>query len=102
MATDDPKKSHSGTPKSARPARAHPTAHATGGTNRPETPELEGREPLPAELTGRASGTDDDLVSLFDNSSGEHLADGFRGGSQDVPGSGSEAVTEHDPTEEKR
>ena len=67
---------------------AHPTAHiehADGGTNRPETPELEGRMPLPAELTGRASGTDEDLVVLFNDKQGEHLADGFRGGSDDEP-----------------
>lgn len=59
------------------------TSHADGGTRRKETPELEGRMPLPEELTGRASGTDDDLVALFDNVSGDHLADGFRGGSDD-------------------
>lgn len=59
------------------------SSHADGGTRRPETPELEGRIPLPEELTGRASGTDDDLVALFDNASGDHLADGFRGGSDD-------------------
>ena len=73
--------------KSGAPA-AHPTArieHADGGTNRPETPELEGRMPLPAELTGRASGTDEDLVVLFNDRQGEHLADGFRGGSDDEP-----------------
>ena len=61
------------------------TEHSSGGTNRPETPELEGRMPLPAELTGRASGTDDDLVELFDVKNGEQLADGFRGGSDDEP-----------------
>ena len=61
------------------------TEHSSGGTNRPETPELEGRTPLPEELTGRASGTDDDLVVLFDEKNGEQLADGFRGGSDDEP-----------------
>ena len=67
---------------------AHPTSHiehADGGTNRPETPELEGRMPLPEEVTGRASGTDDDLVVLFDEKNSEQLADGFRGGSEDEP-----------------
>ncbi len=65
--------------------KADPLAasHADGSTRRPETPELEGRVPLPEELTGRASGTDDDLVALFDNASGDHLTDGFRGGSDD-------------------
>ena len=56
-------------------------------TTRPDTPELEGETPLPQELTGRASGTSEDLVALFDDRSAEHLADGFRGGSdgdQDV------------------
>ena len=61
------------------------TEHSSGGTNRPETPELEGRTPLPEELTGRASGTDDDLVKLFDEKNSEQLADGFRGGSEDEP-----------------
>ena len=61
------------------------TEHSSGGTNRPETPELEGRTPLPEEVTGRASGTDDDLVQLFDEKNGEQLADGFRGGSEDEP-----------------
>jgi hypothetical protein len=59
------------------------SSHADGSTRRPETPELEGRIPLPEELTGRASGTDDDLVALFDNTSVAHLTDGFRGGSDD-------------------
>jgi hypothetical protein len=41
--------------------------------------------PLPEELTGKASGTDEDLVSLFDDQEGEHIADGVRGGSDDEP-----------------
>ena len=41
----------------------------------------------PEEVTGRASGTDDDLVSLFSNDSGEHIDDGFRGGSEGEAGS---------------
>ena len=61
------------------------TEHSDGGTSRPETPELEGRTPLPEEVTGRASGTDDDLVVLFDEKNSEQLADGFRGGSEDEP-----------------
>jgi hypothetical protein len=74
---------------SARKApRQKPVDHADGGTTRPETPELEGRVPLPEEITGRASGTDDDLVSLFKNQSTDHIADGFRGGSGDIPGGG--------------
>lgn len=48
-------------------------------------PEIEGT-PLPDELTGRASKTDDDLASLFDSESREHIQDGFRGGSgEDEP-----------------
>jgi hypothetical protein len=65
------------------PQKNKPTPHADGETARPETPELEGRVPLPEELTGKASGTDDDLVALFDDTRGEHVADGFRGGSDD-------------------
>ncbi|MEO8140537.1 MAG: hypothetical protein ABI742_12865 [Gemmatimonadota bacterium] len=60
-----------------------PIEHADGTTARPETPSLEGREPLPAEITGRASGTDESLIDLFDNASAEHLKDGFQGGSED-------------------
>lgn len=57
--------------------------HSDGDTTRPETPELEGRMPLPEELTGKASATDEDLVALFEDNESEHLADGFRGGSDD-------------------
>jgi hypothetical protein len=39
--------------------------------------------PLPEEVTGKASGTNDDLVALFREDDGEHMADGFRGGSDD-------------------
>lgn len=56
-----------------------------GDTDREETPELEGRTPLPEELTGRASGTDEDLVALFGNQTSAHLTDGFRGGATDEP-----------------
>ena len=56
---------------------------ANGTTNRPETPEFEGRMPLPEEITGLASAGDESLVSLFGNRSAAHLADGFRGGSDD-------------------
>ena len=40
-------------------------------------------EAAPDEITGRATGTDDDLSTLFDSTSGNHLADGFKGGSDD-------------------
>jgi len=56
-------------------------------TSRPETPELEGGIPLPEELTGRASGTSEDLTALFANDAADHMADGFRGGSNDDRGS---------------
>jgi hypothetical protein len=45
---------------------------------------------MPEELTGKASGTDDDLVALFDDQRGDHIADGFRGGSEDDPASPSD------------
>jgi hypothetical protein len=64
--------------------RKRPSAsHADGATRRPESPILEGRTPLPEELTGKASGTDEDLVSLFGDRETEHMTDGFRGGSDD-------------------
>ncbi|MEO6447020.1 MAG: hypothetical protein ABIZ91_12745 [Gemmatimonadaceae bacterium] len=47
---------------------------------------IEGGPPLPEELTGRASNTGESLTELFMNGSAEHLADGFRGGSGDDPG----------------
>jgi hypothetical protein len=50
-------------------------------TSRPATPDLEGGTPLPEELTGRASGTGEDLTALFGNDAADHFADGFRGGS---------------------
>jgi hypothetical protein len=59
-----------------------------GTTTRPESPALEGIEPLPEEITGRASGTDESLTTLFDNPSQEHLRDGFQGGSGDLPEGG--------------
>jgi hypothetical protein len=62
--------------------------HADAETDRVETPELEGRMPLPEEITGRASGTDDDLVTMFDDEDGDHITDGFRGGSEDDPAEG--------------
>lgn len=83
-------KSHLG---HAKP-HALPELHADGGTRRAESPELEGRTPLPEELTGRASGTDEDLVALMGNTSGDHLADGFRGGSDD------EGIADSDATGE--
>jgi hypothetical protein len=56
---------------------------ADGTTTRAETPEFEGRMPLPEEITGLASAGDDNLAALFDNPSAAHLTDGFRGGSED-------------------
>jgi len=51
----------------------------------PPTVELQ-VEPAPEELTGRSTGTDDDLSALFQSKSGDHLADGFKGGSDDDVG----------------
>jgi hypothetical protein len=39
--------------------------------------------PVPDELTGRASRTEDDLAALFENEDQEHITDGFKGGSGD-------------------
>ncbi|GEM_PF-2845669 len=51
----------------------------------PTDPVNKGDGPLPEELTGRAAGTGEDLLSLFANGSDEHLADGFRAGNGDDP-----------------
>jgi hypothetical protein len=66
-------------------------------TSRPATPRLEGGTPLPEELTGRASGTGEDLTALFDNDTAGHFADGFRGGSNSDPGSDIQKDIETDP-----
>ncbi len=82
---DTPSTQH---PDGARGVEGKPTEeaglrHPGEETDRPATPALEGGPPLPEELTGRASGTSEDLTALFDNRSSAHLADGFRGGSAD-------------------
>jgi len=82
----------------AREVKELEQRHADGGTHRPENTELEGRVPLPEELTGRASSTDEDLVALFDNKSDQHMADGFRGGSEDEPPVDDDVVRD-DPTQ---
>lgn len=56
---------------------------AAAVTARPSLPILDGLSDQPRELTGRAAGTTEDLNALFTNTSPEHLADGFRGGSDD-------------------
>jgi hypothetical protein len=66
-----------------KPRRNTSASHSDGDTTRPETPELEGITPLPEEVTGKASSTDEDLVSLFDDADSGHMSDGFRGGSDD-------------------
>lgn len=66
-------------------------------TSRPDTPELEGGTPLPEELTGRAGGTSEDLTTLFGNDAAAHIADGFRGGSNDDPGSDLPNAHDTDP-----
>lgn len=76
-------------PKLKKGSRGLP--HPVSDTDRPATPELEGGIPLPEELTGRASGTDEDLTALFNDESEAHLADGFRGGSEDEPVAESQA-----------
>jgi hypothetical protein len=87
------------TKKSARPTP--PVEHADGDTERPETPALEGRTPLPEEITGLSAGTDDDLVALFGNASAAHLADGFRGGSDDDPATTDETRPDLTPPADK-
>lgn len=62
-----------------------PIRRDDGTTTRPESPILEGIEPLPDEITGRATGTGESLTTLFDNPSDEHIRDGFMGGSGDLP-----------------
>jgi hypothetical protein len=79
------KKPIKGAPGAAETRATGGQQHADGGTTRAETPELEGRTPLPEEITGKASGTDEALEEMFDSDDDEHLTDGFRGGSEDEP-----------------
>ena len=67
--------------KAPRPSRHRPVVLTT----RADVPALEGGTPLPEELTGRASATDESVTELFAEDSAAHLADGFRGGSGDDP-----------------
>ncbi len=57
------------------------------GTTRPDTPRLDGGTPLPKALPGGASATRESLGALFARVGAEHFAGGFRGGSNDDPGS---------------
>ena len=72
---------------SRRPDSPKQRPAAVANTSRPDTPELEGGTPLPEELTGRATGTNEDVTALFASEDAAHLADGFRGGSDDDSGS---------------
>lgn len=56
-----------------------PTPRHAELTSRPSTPELEGGPPMPEEITGRASKTDEDLTTLFANDGADHMEDGFKG-----------------------
>jgi len=67
-------------------------------SDRPGNLDVNGITPLPEELTGRASGTDEDLVALFGNRTDQHMADGFRGGSEDEPPADDDEF-EQDPTQ---
>jgi hypothetical protein len=89
-------------PKAVHPKESGVSAlrHQVEETDRPDTPQLEGGIPLPEELTGRASGTSEDLTALFDNESKAHLADGFRGGSADDPSPLKPADDSEEPVEE--
>jgi hypothetical protein len=48
-------------------------------------PTTRGDGPLPEEVTGRASYTGEDLVSLMANDTADHITDGFRAGNGDDP-----------------
>ena len=66
-------------------------------SSRAEDLDVDRITPLPEEITGRASGTDEDLVALFENPTGKHMTDGFRGGSDDEPPVDDEEMRD-DPT----
>lgn len=72
--------------------------HSNEASGGPEDPDVDGITPLPEEITGRASGTDEDLVALFENPTGKHITDGFRGGSEDEPPVEDDAIDD-DPTQ---
>ncbi|MEO7999059.1 MAG: hypothetical protein ABI852_16520 [Gemmatimonadaceae bacterium] len=83
----------------ANDARLHveggrPSSPADVGTGRIDDPDSKGDESSKQELTGRAAGTGEDLMSLFANGSDEHLRDGFHSGNGDDPESDVERTDE--------
>jgi hypothetical protein len=64
---------------------ADSTESDAGANQAMEDPKAKGDGPLPEEVTGRASATQEDLVTLMANDSGEHITDGFRAGNGDDP-----------------
>lgn len=72
-------------PKAKDASGAVPVRHERASTARAIDHAVDGGPPIPKELTGRASTTDESLTELFRNRSAEHLADGFSGGSGDDP-----------------
>lgn len=73
---------------------ARPSAPTDVNIGRQDDPDSKGDESLKQELTGRANGTGEDLLSLFANGSDEHLRDGFRSGNGDDPESDVERTDE--------
>lgn len=74
---------------------ARPSAPTDINIGRIEDQDSKGDESLKQELTGRANGTGEDLLSLFANGSDEHLRDGFRSGNGDDPESDVERTDEY-------
>jgi|KBSSwiStaDraftv2_1062776.scaffolds.fasta_scaffold1422765_1 hypothetical protein len=63
-----------------------PTEREDALRTHPEIPADLEETPAPEELTGRAAKTEEDLKALFSNEGGDHISDGFKGGSGDEPG----------------
>lgn len=64
---------------------SRPSAPTDLNIGRTDDIDSKGDESRRQELTGRATGTGEDLLSLFANGSDEHLRDGFRAGNGDDP-----------------
>lgn len=75
-------------------APMRPSAPHDINIGRAEDPDSKGDESRKQELTGRANGTGEDLLSLFANGSDEHLRDGFRSNNGDDPDSDVERTDE--------
>ncbi len=84
-------------PEPSESAIPDPLADDTRRPTHEEIVEIEGGSIEPDTLTGRADGTNESLVTLFDNEGADHLRDGFAGsGDEERPGDPSRSQNDGD------